>query len=369
MQFLNPLLILVFIPIFDLGLYPLINMCKLNFTPIRKMATGMILAGLAFGLAAVIEVKINETDMPRLVPKESLIRVLNLAKNPVQVTIQDKDLFQQPVESFQNPAEYSKLILNGEQQSLHFTLQHQGLTLSFNYTVKEKSVYSLIVFEAEGNLSSRLIKDLEAKPENGLAAVRFINGLGQDVNLTIDSKRFMAVQKNYSASEYSLLERDIYNNGKCITETGEFPLELGLLDFGASYTVVITNISGGAVETWKSEDIKANNVHMAWQLPQYLLISAGESPASMKSVLQAGWLLTVAVGNTFVLIVAEAAPMAQWAEFVLFTVLLFAVCIIFSIMGYFYVSVDPEDLEEKEEKRETSSRGNMIGLVTQKTKL
>lgn len=39
--------------------------------------------------------------MPRLVPKESLIRVLNLAKNPVQVAIQDKDLFQQPVESFQ----------------------------------------------------------------------------------------------------------------------------------------------------------------------------------------------------------------------------------------------------------------------------
>uniref|UniRef100_A0A674GY51 Solute carrier family 15 member 2 n=1 Tax=Taeniopygia guttata TaxID=59729 RepID=A0A674GY51_TAEGU len=383
MQFLNPLLILVFIPIFDLGLYPLINMCKLNFTPIRKMATGMILAGLAFGLAAVIEVKINETDMPRLVPKESLIRVLNLAKNPVQVTIQDKDLFQQPVESFQNPAEYSKLILNGEQQSLHFTLQHQGLTLAFNYTVKEKSVYSLIVFAAEGSLSSHLITDLEAKPENGLAAVRFINGLSQDVNLTVDSNKFIAVQKNYSASEYSLLERDIYNNGKCITETGEFPLELGLLDFGASYTVVITNISGGAVEIWKSEDIKANNVHMAWQLPQYLLISAGEvmfsitglafsysqSPASMKSVLQAGWLLTVAVGNTFVLIVAEAAPMAQWAEFVLFTVLLFAVCIIFSIMGYFYVSVDPEDLEEKEEKRETSSRGNMIGLVTQKTKL
>lgn len=30
------------------------------------------------------------------------------------------------------------------------------------------------------------------------------------------------------------------------------------------------------MKTWKSEDIKANNVHMAWQLPQYLLISAGE---------------------------------------------------------------------------------------------
>nr|XP_009666164.1 PREDICTED: solute carrier family 15 member 2 isoform X4 [Struthio camelus australis] len=383
MQFLNPLLILVFIPIFDLGLYPLINTCKFNFTPIRKMATGMILAGMAFGLAAIVEVKINETDMPQLVPKESLIQVLNLAKNPVQVTVQDQHLFQQPTGAFQNPAEYSKLILNGEQQSLHFTLQHQGSSLAFNYTVKEKSVYSLIVFEAEGSLSSRLVTDLEAKPENGLAAVRFINGLSQDVNLTIDSTQFIAIQKNYSVSEYTLLERDKYGNGRCITEVGEFALDLGLLDFGASYTVVITNISRGALQIWKSEDIKANNIHMAWQLPQYLLISAGEvmfsitglafsysqSPASMKSVLQAGWLLTVAFGNAFVLVIAQAAPMAQWAEFVLFSVLLFAVCIIFSIMGYFYVSVDPEDLQEKEEKRETPSRGNMISLVTQKTKL
>lgn len=39
--------------------------------------------------------------MPQLVPKESLIQVLNLAKNPVQVTIEDQDLFQQPVEAFQ----------------------------------------------------------------------------------------------------------------------------------------------------------------------------------------------------------------------------------------------------------------------------
>lgn len=34
-----------------------------------------------------------------------------------------------------------------------------------------------------------------------------------------------------------------YSNGKCITEMGEFTLDLGLLDFGASYTVVVTNVS------------------------------------------------------------------------------------------------------------------------------
>lgn len=36
-----------------------------------------------------------------------------------------------------------------------------------------------------------------------------------------------------------------------------------------------------------------------------------QAPASMKSVLQAGWLLTVAFGNVIVLIVAQSAPLAQ----------------------------------------------------------
>lgn len=52
---------------------------------------------------------------------------------------------------------------------------------------------------------------------------------------------FFVCETNFEILFSILLSR--YNNGKCITETGEFPLELGLLDFGASYTVVITNVS------------------------------------------------------------------------------------------------------------------------------
>lgn len=40
-----------------------------------------------------------------------------------------------------------------------------------------------------------------------------------------------------------------YNKRKCRTETGEFSLDLGLLDFGASYTVVITNVSSPSALT------------------------------------------------------------------------------------------------------------------------
>uniref|UniRef100_A0A8C8SPA6 Solute carrier family 15 member 2 n=1 Tax=Pelusios castaneus TaxID=367368 RepID=A0A8C8SPA6_9SAUR len=380
MQFLNPLLILIFIPIFDLGLYPLIDMCKFNFTPIRKMAVGMILAGLAFAAAAIVEIKANETTMPNPLPKESFIQVLNLANEKVQVEIQGHKLFQEPIETFQDPSEYSKLILNGTQQNLLFKMESNGLNSTSPHAVQEKSVYSLIVFQSEGNMLSYLIEDMKTKPVKGQSAVRFINTLDHDVNISIGTGLPVNVKKNYSVSNYTTLERGKYNDIQCKTETGEFPLDLGLLDFGAAYTVVITNTSTNTVQAQKMEDILANHVHLAWQLPQYLLISAGEvmfsitglafsysqAPASMKSVLQAGWLLTVAFGNVIVLIVAQAAPLEQWAEFVLFAALLFGVCIIFSIMGYFYTSVDPEDIREKEEM---PSNGNVIGLVPQKTKM
>uniref|UniRef100_A0AAQ5X8H1 Solute carrier family 15 member 2 n=1 Tax=Amphiprion ocellaris TaxID=80972 RepID=A0AAQ5X8H1_AMPOC len=157
-----------------------------------------------------------------------------------------------------------------------------------------------------------------------------------------------------------LLPRGRYSDVTCCLKSGEcYRLDLGLLDFGAIYTIILKEESGKIV-AHKTEDVKANNVHIAWQIPQYALITAGEvmfsitglefsysqAPANMKSVLQAGWLLTVAFGNVIVLIVAEGAGLEQWKEFLLFASLLLGVCIIFSIMTCFYTYVNPEQLEK-----------------------
>uniref|UniRef100_A0A8C5N7T5 Solute carrier family 15 member 2-like n=1 Tax=Gouania willdenowi TaxID=441366 RepID=A0A8C5N7T5_GOUWI len=136
-------------------------------------------------------------------------------------------------------------------------------------------------------------------------------------------------------------------------------LNLGLLDFGASYTFILKQ-EKDKIEAHKMIDVNASDVHITWQIPQYALMTAGEvmfsitglefsysqAPANMKSVLQAGWLLTVAFGNVIVLIVAEGAGLEQWKEFLLFMGLLLAVCIIFSVMAHFYTYVDPDQLQK-----------------------
>uniref|UniRef100_A0A672QP90 Solute carrier family 15 member 2-like n=1 Tax=Sinocyclocheilus grahami TaxID=75366 RepID=A0A672QP90_SINGR len=249
-KMLNALLILVFIPIFDMGIYPLIRLCRIKLT---KMAAGMILAALAFCAATVVEINKSVVEPPPA--KESLVQVYNLMDSEVTV---------------QFPG-----------QTIHATP---------NITFKKKRLHRHTFNE----------------------------------NLKTTIKKCTAFMDQYL---------DAY---------GSFSQESNGLTFK------------------KMEDIQANDIHIAWQVPQYVFITAGEvmfsitglefsysqAPASMKSVLQAGWLMTVAFGNVIVLIVAEGAGMEQWTEFLLFAGLLVAVSIIFSIMAYFYTYVDPDQLDK-----------------------
>ncbi|TSM68853.1 Solute carrier family 15 member 1 [Bagarius yarrelli] len=223
MQTVNPILILTLVPIMDRIVYPLIDKCGFNFTPLKRMTVGMFLAAMAFVSAALVQLEIDASEgyMP-----------------------------------FDSP----------------------DITVTLNTSPAISKAFTL--------------------------------GMGQRQTLIIPP---------------------VYN---------------------AMY------LCGGSIV--RVEDIQPNSVHMALQIPQYFLITAGEvvfsvtglefsysqAPSNMKAVLQAGWLLTVAVGNIIVLIVAELAKLPdKWAEYVLFASLLVAVCIIFSIMAYFYTYIDPAEIE------------------------
>uniref|UniRef100_A0A7N5ZQQ2 Solute carrier family 15 member 2 n=1 Tax=Anabas testudineus TaxID=64144 RepID=A0A7N5ZQQ2_ANATE len=267
-KMLNALLILVFVPIFDLLIYPLVGLCRINITPLRKMVTGMIFAALAFGAATLVEVQV-------------VVRMSNSLSS--------------------------------------FYINKETLVKTFTYLNKEVKI-----------------------------------------QVTFKGSTSECTQMFIEETAYSLFFYSTTAGIDCISQSEECSdLNLGLLDFGASYTVILTNESDTIVPH-KMEDVQANNVHIAWQIPQYVLLTAGEvmfsitglefsysqAPANMKSVLQAGWLLTVAFGNVIVLIVAEGAGLEQWKEFALFAGLLLGVSIIFSFMAYFYTYVDPDQLDK-----------------------
>ncbi|KAI1885242.1 hypothetical protein AGOR_G00218150 [Albula goreensis] len=362
MQMLNALLILVFVPIFDMGVYPLIGLCRINFTPLKKMATGMVFAALAFVAATLVEVNVTKTVVEPPIASQSLLQILNLADGDVTVNfpIPGGDLFPDPIKSYEDPLEYERLQLNGVNQSITATVTQNMKTVNCPLFFTEKKAYSLILHNDVDGIKCNLVEDNIVKSDSGDAYLRFISAHQEFLNITVGSEHF-DVRTGYVVTPNKTVERGEYRDVKCKAGQVVHSIDLGLLDFGASYTVILKNQVQGEIIPHKMEDVHANNIHIAWQIPQYMLMTAGEvmfsitglefsysqAPANMKSVLQAGWLLTVAFGNVIVLIVAEGAGLEQWMEFILFAGLLVAVSIIFSIMAHFYTYVDSAEEEKK----------------------
>ncbi|KAF6385504.1 solute carrier family 15 member 2 [Rhinolophus ferrumequinum] len=386
MQVLNPLLVLIFIPLFDLVIYRLVSKCGINFTSLRKMAVGMILACLAFAVVAVVEIKINEMAPPQPGHQEIFLQVLNLADDEVEVTMQgdeNNSLLAESIKSFQKMPHYSKLHLKTESKDFHFHLKYHNLSVYTEHSVEEKNRYSLLIREDGKSISSMMVKDTENVTTNGMTAVRFVNTLSKEVNISLGTNLPLSVGEDYGVSAYRTVQTGEYPAVQCKTEDDDFSLNLGLLDFGAAYLFVITNSTNQGPQAWKTEDIPATKISIAWQLPQYVLVTAAEvmfsvtglefsysqAPSSMKSVLQAAWLLTIGVGNFIVLAVAQFSGLVQWAEFILFSCLLLVVCLVFSIMAYYYVPVKPENIQELADKQIPYMQRNMINLKTKNTKL
>ncbi|XP_072332197.1 solute carrier family 15 member 1-like isoform X1 [Scyliorhinus torazame] len=353
MQTVNPILILILVPVVDVIVYPLIAKCKLNFTPLRKMTVGMFLAALAFIAAALVQMEIDKTLPIFPTGEQGQIKIINVGKSPVNVALGGVS-----PSHLLAPSEASEYIsvtaVNIENVSVTYGVK----TVTYPTVINNGSRHTLLVTDIL-QPAMKLLDDIEEKPEEGKNAIRFATALTDVDNITMDGTEFGSLNK-LSATNYSLFTKGtkmisyVINGKLCSQDSKEF-------GFGSSFTIIINEEC--PTENFKItyiEDIEPNSVHMAWQIPQYLLITSGEvvfsvtglafsysqAPSNMKSVLQAGWLLTNAVGNIIVLIVAEASTIQeQWAEYILFAALLIAVCIVFATMAYFYTYVDPLEVE------------------------
>ncbi|KAM9836042.1 solute carrier family 15 member 1-like [Aulostomus maculatus] len=352
MQTVNPILILILVPLVDSVLYPLIAKCKLNFTPLKRMTVGMFLAALAFILAGFVQIQINQTLPNFPSSSEAQFKFINMNNKTLDFSAGSLDL---NLGAYKASEDYLSF-----KQQFNLSLG-PGVSHPISFTRGTRKTVAIVLDDPAASVPM-VFSDIMKKPEQGANAIRFLNGLGTVVNIRAGNLGFGNISTN-TMSPYVEVPQ---GTAKFLIETSD-----GLscthtqdLGFGSAFTLVITSIrtSGVNCELSVQEvvDIQPNTVHMAWQIPQYFLITAGEvvfsvtglefsysqAPSNMKSVLQAGWLLTVAVGNIIVLILAEIKLVSeQWAEYILFGSLLVGVCVFFAVMAYFYTYIDPCQIE------------------------
>ena len=75
MQILNPLMILAFLPLFQYGVYPLMEKCGIAMTPLRRMSAGQLITAVAFLVAGFVQLKIDDglTPIPDYGSQNSLM--------------------------------------------------------------------------------------------------------------------------------------------------------------------------------------------------------------------------------------------------------------------------------------------------------
>ncbi|XP_041279323.1 solute carrier family 15 member 1 [Onychostruthus taczanowskii] len=324
MQIVNPILIVVMVPVVDSLVYPLIKKCKLNFTPLKKMTVGMFLGSLAFVAAALVQVQIDKTYPVFPAAEQTQIKLINLGAVPATVKFQPQ---LQTVDVAPNKETGYLTFETSKLQSLDIISAYQNKTEDLKLHGGQR--YTLAFKWIPPHINSTWREDnVTSKPNDGKSLVRFINNFNFTVNVTMDDIVFGELDplsvSNYSAVPHpgwSYTIRASVPQYNCTAGSKEF-------GYGAVYTISLDDCVENKLIITHFEDIAPNTVHMAWQIPQYFLLTCAEvlfsvtglefsysqAPSNMKAVLQAGWLLTVAVGNIIVLIVAGVSAIQKQAS-------------------------------------------------------
>lgn len=182
---------------------------------------------------------------------------------------------------------------------------------------------------------SHSYNDRVNKPEKGKPMVRSLMYLAPELNSNF-SLRFLRGDTEVKAiplsssgfSHTPLIELEKPDNYKIKLTDDSGKLQDKLLHsdvplkLGGVYTFVgayVPKPNGDLLETRMLTITKPNSLHMAWMMPQYIIITMAEvmfsitglqfaftqAPESMKSLLQAAWLLSVAFGNLIVVLVTQ----------------------------------------------------------------
>lgn len=302
-QVVYPVMVIVLVPIFQYFVYPLLKRIGI-WKPLHIMTIGGLIAATSFLMAGFLEMRLEKTNavLPR--SGECQLRIYNpfecdfLVKTHYpgheQFVINSMDFIKRDISllNYATPSNRVQFISNicpnitsdlvlTDNQAISYMIQTTGF-LHFKENVK-KSVngkHLLRILSADSNQSISLI-------DTNLNQVFYEDIL--DINLQIP----------LLPSDYTVIVN------------GERIMQVEVLPGGVSNLLMTHNPIQGSREPKLITITPPNNLHIVLQLPQYICMAVGdimfaitglaftysEAPASLKTVMQSYWLLTLAMGN------------------------------------------------------------------------
>ncbi|OQR69923.1 solute carrier family 15 member 2-like [Tropilaelaps mercedesae] len=337
-QLLNPLCILVLAPLFGYVIYPMFKKCGILTKPLQKMFVGGVFAAASFLICMFLQFAVEAQDSNAVTLINTVPCTLNVTytlnnalhtfqmaqngdflkvKRPypdnidIISTCESKALQYKPSKSYREPGEKAIIAREADLQIIDIPELGRGNVADVKVFVKEKMGSNLRLTDKDGNRFN-----LTELKQPGLQPIRC----------------FRLELKAKDNQEYTLSG----TNFTCRSQK----LRVGE---GYSYVASLNRCTMNITQA-------APSISLIWQAPQYILITVGEvlfsvtglefsysqAPKSMKSVLQAGWLMTVAIGNLLVVIVARFGLEKQSIEFLVFGLAMLVDMIFFAILVYFY---------------------------------
>ncbi|KAH8420455.1 hypothetical protein KR009_010558, partial [Drosophila setifemur] len=366
LQVLNPLLILLFIPLYDVAFYPALRLVGIR-RPLQKLTMGGILAGIAFIISGLVEVNLEKTypDLPY--NQNVQLRIFNAEPCAFTFTSNLAGAESFAVPAFDVYTDKELYVANTFRLTYSLTTTDAACADYAAQTVllQEKKAWSLFLnpsnqTEAGVSRNPYWEVDFVDKPSESHPLIRNVANIPASRKIVWRSVSKGEVVYEDFANE-TLLTR--VNSAEYEVFVDDTPVGSFDVHTGGVYTLLIAESATEAGQYVPKLLVitEPNSMSILWLIPQYVVMTLGEvmfsvtglefsyaqAPPSMKSVLQACWLLTVAFGNVIVVIIAEAALFeSQASEFFLFAGLMFIDMLLFMFMAYNYKPNDPNKDEE-----------------------
>lgn len=379
MQVVNPLLILFLIPIFDRIIYPVFAKFGLLVKPLQRMTAGGILTALSFFISGFLELEMMKTYAK--LPAEGVSHFYAVNSVPCDISVQYirsghvEEILIPGLSSYVmdeiNPGEYTAKV---ETNSSCLPNILNIRTAETKVSALSGEVSSLLISVNGESIQPRALKKPEdpSKDDGSNGRVRIL----QDVGLLQEENTvYLQGSKTYNMTLMKgelLMQSDYFK-----VDIGDYTVMLGdsvlgsvTVEQGGVYHILLAkNPENNILQARQYTLTGANSIHILWLIPQYFVITVGEimfsitglefsysqAPDSMKSVLQAAWLLTVAFGNIIVIIVAEARAFNQANEFFMFACLMGIDMVLFAILAWRYT---PRETRETDMKLEGTGVSN-----------